>query len=42
MAVSLPPPPHHPLTVYRGKNDPGVVVRYDVSVAVFWLVDFQV
>lgn len=31
-----------PLTVYRSQDDPGVVVRYDVSVAVFGLVDFQV
>lgn len=44
---SLPSSPdqHHaadPLTVYRSQDDPGVVVRYDVSVAVFGLVDFQV
>lgn len=44
---SLHPPPSQlytadPLTVYGSQDDPGVVVRYDVSVAVFGLVDFQV
>lgn len=34
--------PADPLTVYRSQDDPGVVVRDDVGVAVFGLVDFQV
>lgn len=33
---------HLTLTVYGSQDDPGVVVGYDVSVAVFGLVDFQV
>lgn len=37
-----PPTPRSPLTVDRSQDDPGVVVRYHVSVAVFGLVDFQV
>lgn len=30
------------LTIYRRKNDPGMVVGNNVRIAVLWLVDFKV
>lgn len=35
-------PEHVFLTIYRCKNDPGMVIGNNIRIAVLWLVDLQV